>query len=84
LWYEIPSDSENEDDELTEPPLTLLAVTSIAFTMPETTHKEHSTSTRIKAIYMLEEKKSAGKILEAIRVSRTRAYALVVVAREHG
>ena len=84
MWYEIPSDSEDEDDESTEPPLTLLAVTSIAFTMPKTTHKEHSTSTRIKAIYMLEEKKSAGKILEATGVSRTRAYALAAVARERG
>jgi hypothetical protein len=33
---------------------------------------------------MLEEKKSAGKILEIIGVSRTRAYTLVIVARERG
>jgi hypothetical protein len=33
---------------------------------------------------MLKEKKSAGKILEAIGVSRTRAYALAAVARERG
>ncbi len=52
--------------------------------MPKTTRKEHSTSARIKAIYMLKEKKSAGKILEAIGVSRTRAYALAAVARERG
>jgi hypothetical protein len=52
--------------------------------MPKITHKEHSTSARIKAIYMLKEKKSTRKILEAIRVSRTRAYALVIVARERG
>ena len=67
LWYEIPSDLEDKDDESTEPPLILLAVTSTAFTMPKTTRKEHSTGARIKAIYMLEEKKSARKILEAIR-----------------
>ena len=82
LWYEIPSDLENEDDESTKPPLTLPAFTSTAFTMPKTTRKEHSTSARIKAIYMLEEKKSTGKILEATGVSRTRAYALVIVVRE--
>jgi hypothetical protein len=52
--------------------------------MPKTTRKEHSTGARIKAIYMLEEKKSAGKILEATGVSRTRAYALAAVARERG
>jgi hypothetical protein len=52
--------------------------------MPKTTRKEHSTNARIKAIYMLEEKKSTGKILEAIRVSRTRAYALAIVIRERG
>ena len=52
--------------------------------MPKITRKEHSISARIKAIYMLEEKKLAGKILEAIGVSRTRAYALAAVARERG
>jgi transposase len=84
LWYDQPSDSEEEDDESTEPSLTLLAVTTTAFTMPKTTRKEHSTGARIKAIYMLEEKKSAGKILEVTGVSRTRAYALAAVARERG
>jgi hypothetical protein len=52
--------------------------------MPKITRKEHSTSARIKAIYMLEEKKLTGKILEAIRVFKTRAYALVTVAKERG
>jgi hypothetical protein len=52
--------------------------------MPKTTRKEHSTGIRIKAIYMLKEKKLARKILEAIGVSRTRAYALAAVARERG
>jgi hypothetical protein len=84
LWYDQPFDLEEEDDESTEPSLTLLAITTIAFTMPKTTRKEHSTGGRIKAIYMLEEKKSTGKILEATGVSRTRAYALAVVARERG
>ncbi len=52
--------------------------------MPKTTRKEHSIGAMIKAIYMLEEKKLAGKILEATGVSRTRVYALVAVARERG
>jgi hypothetical protein len=84
LWYNQPSDSKEEDDESTEPSLTLLAVTTTAFTMPKTTRKEHSTNAKIKAIYMLEEKKSARKILEVTRVSRTRAYALAAVAKERG
>jgi hypothetical protein len=84
LWYNQPSDLEEEDDELTKPSLTLLAITITAFTMPKTTRKEHSTGTRIKAIYILKEKKSAGKILEITGVSRTRAYALAIVTREHG
>jgi hypothetical protein len=84
LWYNQSSDSEEEDDELTKPLLTLLAITTIVFTMPKTTRKEYSTSARIKAIYMLEEKKSAGKILEVTRVSRTRAYALAAVTKERG
>jgi hypothetical protein len=52
--------------------------------MPKITRKEYSTGAKIKAIYMLKEKKSAGKILEVTRVSRTRAYALAVVAKERG
>jgi hypothetical protein len=52
--------------------------------MPKITRKEYSTSARIKAIYMLEEKKSIKKILKAIRVSRIRAYALVIVIKERG
>jgi hypothetical protein len=52
--------------------------------MPKITYKEHFTSARIKAIYMLKEKKLARKILEAIGVSRTHAYALAAVAKERG
>ena len=52
--------------------------------MPKTTRKEYSTGARIKAIYILKEKKSAGKILEIIRVSRIYAYTLAIVIREHG
>jgi len=52
--------------------------------MPKITRKEYSTGARIKAIYILKEKKSAGKILEIIRVSRIYAYTLAIVIREHG
>ena len=55
--------------------------TSTAFTMPNIVRKEHSTSTRIKAIYMLEQRQSAGNIRKAIGVSRTRIYKLASLAR---
>jgi hypothetical protein len=50
--------------------------------MPKTTRKEYFTSVRIKAIYILKEKKLAKKIKEAIRVSKTRTYILVIIAKE--
>jgi hypothetical protein len=56
-WYNIPSDSEDEDDDSIAPSFTLPLrplATSTAFTIPDIIRKEHSTSTRIKAIYMLE------------------------------
>ena len=63
LWYDMPSDSEDEDDDSVVPSFTLSTrlppVTSIAFTIPKTARKEHSTGARIKAIYILEERKSA-------------------------
>ena len=62
-WYNMPSDLEDDDDNSLAPSFTLpvrpIPATSTAFTMPKTTRKEHTTSARIKAIYMLEEKKSA-------------------------
>jgi hypothetical protein len=87
-WYNLPSDSEDEDDDSVAPSLTLpirpTPGTLTAFTIPKTARKEHSTGARIKAIYMLKEKKSAAQIKEATGVSRTRAYALAAVARERG
>jgi hypothetical protein len=56
-------------------------ITFIAFTMPKIARKEHFTSARIKAIYMLKEKMLAKKILAAIRVLRSRTYALAIIAR---
>jgi hypothetical protein len=46
--------------------------------------KEHSTSARIKAIYILEQKKSADIIRAKTGVTRTRAYALAATVRERG
>jgi hypothetical protein len=87
-WYDMPSNLEDKDDDLVAPSFTLPIrpppVTSTAFTMPKTARKEHSTSARIKAIYMLKEKMLAKKILVAIGVSRTRTYALAAVARQRG
>jgi hypothetical protein len=87
-WYDMLSNLEDKDDDLVALSFTLpirpLPVTSTAFTMPKIARKEHSTSARIKAIYMLEERKSANQIKAATRVSRSRAYALAQVARERG
>jgi hypothetical protein len=52
--------------------------------MLKTTCKEHSIGARIKAIYILKEKKLARKILEVTGVFRTHAYALAAVAKERG
>jgi hypothetical protein len=50
--------------------------------MPNVARKKHFTGARIKAIYMLEEKKSATQIKAATAVSRTRVYHLAAVAKE--
>jgi hypothetical protein len=87
-WYNIPSNLEDKDDNSVTLSFTLLIrpplVTSTAFTMPKTARKEHSTSARIKAIYILEERKSADQIKAATRVLRSYAYALAQVTRERG
>ena len=62
-WYDMLSNLEDKDNNLVTPSFTLLIrpspVTSTAFTIPKTARKEHSTRARIKAIYMLKERKSA-------------------------
>ena len=62
-WYNLLSDSEDEDNNSVILSLTLLirpppTVISIAFTLLDIVRKEYFTSTRIKAIYILKEKKS--------------------------
>jgi hypothetical protein len=44
--------------------------------------KEHFTGARIKAIYMLKQKRSASEIKAATRVLKTRVYNLAKVARQ--
>jgi hypothetical protein len=51
-WYNMPFNSNDLNNDSLEPCLTLL--TSLAFTLPKITRKEHSIKARIKAIYMLE------------------------------
>ena len=85
-WYNLLSDSEDEDDNSIAPSFTLplrpLVATSIAFIMPDIVRKEHLTGARIKAIYMLEQRRSAGDIKKATGVSRTRVYELASLARQ--
>ena len=59
-WYNLLSDSSDEEDDTVVLILTLLIhpTTLTAFIISPVIRKEHSTSTRIKAIYILEEKKS--------------------------
>jgi hypothetical protein len=86
VWYNLPSDLEDENDDSIAPSLTLpmQAAPISAFILPKTDRKEHSTGARIKAIYMLEDKKPMSQIKEAIGVSRTRVYVLAALARERG
>jgi hypothetical protein len=69
------------DDNLAILALLLLAL-STAFVVTTLRPKEHFTSTRIKAIYILKYKKSLGQIREAIRVPKLAIYRLVAIARE--
>ena len=63
MWYNIPSNLKDDNNDSLALSFTLpvrpILATLTAFTMPKTTREEHTTSARIKAIYMLEEKKLA-------------------------
>jgi hypothetical protein len=80
-WYNLPSDSDDSDDDSAAPALPLLA-SSTALVLTTLRPKEHSTGARIKAIYMLEDKKSLGQIREATGVPRSAVYRLAAIARE--
>ena len=82
-WYNLPSDSDDSDDDSADPAIPLPASLT-AFVLATLGPKEYSTGARIKAIYMLEDKKSLGQIREAIGVPKTALYRLAAVARERG
>jgi hypothetical protein len=75
------SDSDDLDNDLVEPALLLLAL-STAFVITTLRPKEHFTGARIKAIYMLKDKKSLTQIREATGVLKSAVYRLVAVAKE--
>jgi hypothetical protein len=62
-WYNLPTDSEDKDeDNDLSPSLALVLpvqpILSTEIVVSTTTRKEHFTGARIKAIYMLKQKKS--------------------------
>lgn len=82
----MPSNSLDEEDNSTAPSYTLpiRPATSSALIVSITPRKEHSTRARIKAIYMLEERKSLSQILAATRIAKSNVYRLMAVAKERG
>jgi hypothetical protein len=50
--------------------------------MPDIIYKKYSNSAKIKAIYMLKQKRSADDIKKAIEVSRTRVYKLASLVKQ--
>jgi hypothetical protein len=64
-WYNMPSDSDDSDDNTPALTFTLplrstnvSSFTSTVFTMSKVVKKEHTTGAKIKAIYMLNKKQS--------------------------
>ena len=88
MWYNCLSNSDNKDNNSITPALVLpirpVLALSTALVVSTIGPKEHSTGARIKAIYMLEEKKSLVQIREATGVPKTAVYRLAAVARERG
>ena len=81
MQYNLLLDSDDSDNNSAT--LALLLLTSLTtFIITTLRPKEYSTSTRIKAIYILKNKKSLGQIREAIRVPKLVIYRLVAIARE--
>jgi hypothetical protein len=84
-WYNLPSNSEDKDNNSIALSFTLPLrplATSTAFTMPDIIRKEYSTGAKIKAIYMLEQKRSTDDIKKAIGVFKTRVYKLVSLVKQ--
>ena len=83
-WYNLPFDpSDNEDDSVT-PSFTLFIrpAASFALIVSTASRKEHSTGVRIKAIYMLEERKSLSQIQIFTKVIKSNVYCLMTAAKE--
>jgi hypothetical protein len=72
-WYNILLDSDDSDNNSVEPAFLLLAL-STAFIITTLRPKEHFTGARIKAIYMLKDKKSLAQIREATGVPKSAVY----------
>jgi hypothetical protein len=88
-WYNMPSDSDDFDDDTPALTFTLLlrltdasSFTSTTFTMSKVVKKEHTTGARIRAIYMLNKKQPWARITAVTGILKSRVYALAAVARE--
>ena len=88
-WYNIPSDSNSDSDDEAPPapPSALPRSGSISASASRTTtpvYKEHSISSRIRALTILNNKIPMARIIKAIGISRSQIYNLVAKARERG
>jgi hypothetical protein len=82
----LPFNLLDKEDNLTAPSYTLpIRPTMLSALIISTTlRKEHSTRARIKAIYMLKERKSLSQILAATRIAKSNVYYLIAVTKERG
>ena len=83
----MPSDSDSDSDNEAPPAPSsaLLRSGPISTSASRTTtlvHKEHSISSRIKALTILNDKIPIARIIKAISISQSQIYNLVVKARE--
>ena len=84
-WYNLPSDSDSKDDIPIASALLIrpTPLTSTNFVISLATRKEYLTSTRIKVIYMLKDKKSLSIIKITIGVIKSVIYYIIVIAKEY-
>jgi hypothetical protein len=77
-WYNLPTNLEDEDKDNNLSPLLLVLpirpVPSTKLVISTAIYKEHSTSTRIKAIYILEDRKTPAQIKKATGMPKTTIY----------
>ena len=83
-WYNMPSDSDSDSNNEAPPapPSTLLRSGSITSASRTTTpvYKEHSISSRIRALTILNDKIPMARIIKVISISQSQIYNLVVKA----